>query len=46
MKERNSGISNHGIDLRVAKQEGVKRSSVYNARKKAAQEIIVTLHPQ
>jgi len=46
MKERNPGISNHGVDLRVAKQEGVKRSTVYNARKKVAQEITVTLHPQ
>lgn len=33
MKKRNPGMSNHAVDLRIAKQEGVKRSTIYNARR-------------
>lgn len=38
MKERNENMSDHAIDLRIAKQEGLKRSTVYNLRKKIAEE--------
>lgn len=34
MKENNPGMSNHAVDLKIAKKENVKRGSLYNARKK------------
>lgn len=36
MRQRNEGMSDHVIDLRIAKQERLKRSTVYNTPKRGS----------
>ena len=38
MKGNNPGMSDHAVDLKIAKKENVKRGSMYNARKKNISE--------